>query len=699
MKNIKLRKPISGRRAFLKVMGAAAAAGYVAESSGRRTAWAAGEAGKQIQLSSLDIAMTTQELGEGRPMRNLSTKGRPISIGGVRFSNGLGTRANSQLIIDLHGQAMKFTALVGVDSLVENKGNYFPVMFVVVADQKVLAKTPVLRKGAPPYKIVADLRGAKTLVLIALLVEPKIIPMPWQPSEASTPADWADAVITMVPGATAMPVAMPSTYQQEIPEIASGDGKDPAIHGPRSIGTTPGRPFLFRVPVTGDGTIHITAEGLPTGLSLDTQGIITGSVATAGEYTVKLTAKSRLGTATRKLKVVAGVHTLAQTPSMGWNSWYVWGFSVTQEHVQKAADMMVKTGLAAKGYAYVNIDDAWAGPRDKNGNITADSKKFSSMKGLADYIHSKGLLFGIYSSPGRKTCAGYTGSYGHERQDAATWADWGVDFLKYDWCYYGLIAGPNPTHAEYVKPYAVMRTALDKVNRDIVYELCQYGMDDVWKWAAQSPVYANDWRVYTDLADRWGAVVGTIGVERSIYPYAGPGHWNFAEMLMTGWDPQGNNTLVNGLTPHEQLTQFTLWCLFASPLFLSCDLSRMDKFTLDLVSNTEVLDVDQDPLGRQARCVLRGTGVSEGDLQVWARQLWDGTMAVGLVNMSPVPQTIQINKWDDLKEVLTADVTIAGRQSVRDLWKRQNLGLHDGFSARIPAHSAMLLKVGKPPEL
>jgi alpha-galactosidase len=355
------------------------------------------------------------------------------------------------------------------------------VEFIVWVDRKRVVTSGLIRSGEPAKKIHVDLRGAKRMWL---RVEDGGDGINYDH------ADWADAMFTLRDGATARPrivelLPRDSPVSTERPTIAMPKSSpQPAIHGPRVVGTTPGRPFLFRIPATGEGELAFSAENLPSGLAIDTNtGIITGSVRSAGETDVALTVKDSHGTTSRKLRIVAGDHKLALTPPMGWNSWNVWGTAVDAAKVRAAADAMVSSGLAAHGYQFINIDDAWEGARDANGQIQTN-EKFGDMKALADYVHSKGLKIGIYSSPGPKTCAGYEGSFGHEEQDARTYARWGIDYLKFDWC--------SCQSKDLREPYLLMRRALDMIERDIVYSLCQYGMGDVWTRGEKSG--GNQWR-------------------------------------------------------------------------------------------------------------------------------------------------------------------------------------------------------------
>jgi alpha-galactosidase len=452
----------------------------------------------------------------------------------------------------------------------------------------------------------------------------------------------------------------------------------PAIHGPRIVGSTPGRPFLFLIPATGEKPLRFSAQGLPGGLALDPRtGIITGSLKQPGTTTVGLTVANGLGKSSRKLTIVGGEHKLALTPPMGWNSWNCWAGAVSDEKVRAAADAMVASGLAAHGFQYVNIDDCWEGSRAANGEIQTN-KKFPDMKALTDYVHSKGLRLGIYSSPGPKTCAGFEASWKHEEQDAQTYARWGIDYLKYDWCSYGTIA-PKPDRAALQKPYRVMREALDKCGRDIVYSLCQYGMGNVWEWGQE--VGGNCWRTTGDINDSWSSMSGIgfghAGRER----YAGPGHWNDPDMLVVGKVGWGPSLHPTKLKPNEQITHISLWSLLGAPLLIGCDMSQMDAFTVALLTNDEVLDVNQDPLGKPA-----GRIAQDGPREVWARPLADGAMAVGLFNRGTEPAAVKV-KWSDLK--------LRGPQPVRDLWLHRDAGqFDDSYEATVPPHGTVLVKVG-----
>ena len=353
---------------------------------------------------------------------------------------------------------------------------------------------------------------------------------------------------------------------------------------------------------------------------------------------------------------------LALTPPMGWNSWNHFACKVTAADVRSAADAIVSTGMKNAGYIYVNIDDCWQGKRDERG-VIHPNEKFPDMKGLSDYVHAQGLKLGIYSSPGPKTCAGYEGSLGHEELDAQTYADWGIDYLKYDYCSF---RGDVPAQ---IAAYKKMHEALEKTGRQIVFSLCQYGMDRVWSWGPT--VGGNLWRTTDDISDDYNDMAyigfGQNGLER----FAGPGHWNDPDMLEVG----------NGkMNKDEYRTHMSLWCLLAAPLLAGNDLSKMTPETLAILTNPEVIAVDQDPLGAQSHRVAQ-----EGPLEVWVKPLADGSKAVGLFNRgeSLMPVTAYFR-----------DIGIGDTASVHDLWEKSDLGVFKvSFTAQVPTHGVVMIKV------
>ncbi len=355
---------------------------------------------------------------------------------------------------------------------------------------------------------------------------------------------------------------------------------------------------------------------------------------------------------------------LAATPPMGWNSWNHFAEKITDAIVRQQADAMVSSGMRDAGYVYINIDDTWEGQRDANGVIHTNDK-FPDMKALADYVHSKGLKLGIYSSPGPKTCAGFEGSYGHEQQDAKTYAEWGIDYLKYDWCS-ARRQGLDPVMQQ---TYRKMYEALKATGRPIVYSLCQYGDQQVWRWGAS--VGGNLWRTTGDIEDKWDRM-GEIGFgQNGLEKFAGPGHWNDPDMLEVG---------NGGMNNEEYKTHFSLWAILAAPLLAGNDLTKMTPETIAILTNKEVIAVDQDPAGHQGYRVAQ-----EGPLEVWMKPLADGSKAVGLFNRGHAPGTITVK---------FSDIGVKSGASVRDLWAHKDLGtFRESFSAPVGRHGVVLLRI------
>ena len=368
---------------------------------------------------------------------------------------------------------------------------------------------------------------------------------------------------------------------------------------------------------------------------------------------------------------------LALTPPMGWNSWNKFACNVSDELIRSMADAVVKSGMKEAGYQYVIIDDCWQVSRDAEGNIVADGQRFpAGIKALADYVHSLGLKFGIYSDAGSKTCAGRPGGLGHEYHDARTYAAWGVDYLKYDWC--------NTTTQDAKASYANIRSALDATGRPIVLSICEWGTAKPWLWGQE--VGGNLWRTTGDIQDRWAGkkewkpgnccsygVVDIADAEAGLYSFAGPGHWNDPDMLEVG---------NGGMTTTEYRSHFSLWAMLAAPLVAGNDLRNMTPEIRDILANKEVIAVDQDPLGRQARRVWK-----DDDLEVWARPIAGGNRAVLLFNRGATERVVTAN-WEDLG--YPAHLSAA----VRDLWQGKDLGKFTGkFAANVASHGVVMVTV------
>lgn len=367
------------------------------------------------------------------------------------------------------------------------------------------------------------------------------------------------------------------------------------------------------------------------------------------------------------------VNGLAVTPPMGWNSWNKFGCNIDEKVVRGVADAMASSGMKDAGYQYVVIDDCWHGPRDADGFITADPAKFpSGIKALADYIHSKGLKFGIYSDAGMKTCGGRPGSQGHEYQDALTYARWGVDYLKYDWCSTG------SRNAE--EAYALMADAIKSTGRPIVLSICEWGQNKPWLWASR---IGNLWRTTGDIWDSFdkndaahswaNPLLAIVDRNEPLWPFAGPGHWNDPDMLEVG---------NGGMSDVEYRTHFSLWAMMAAPLMAGNDIAGMSDATRAILLNTDVIAVDQDALGAQGHRVR-----DDGDLEVWARPLADGGRAVLLLNRSDKPAEIAAG-WAEIGYPVTLSA------EVRDLWTHKSVGkAKSRFAATVAPHGVVMVRV------
>jgi alpha-galactosidase len=361
---------------------------------------------------------------------------------------------------------------------------------------------------------------------------------------------------------------------------------------------------------------------------------------------------------------------LAATPPMGWNSWNKFGCNVSEQMVRDMADGMASSGMKDAGYQYIVIDDCWQVSRDAGGNIVADPQRFpSGMKALADYVHTKGLKFGLYSDAGMKTCAGRPGSRGHEFQDAQQYAAWGVDYLKYDWCN----TGTQNAQAS----YTLMHDALAASGRPIVFSMCEWGTAKPWLWAKD---VGNLWRTTGDIMDKWEGkgeytlgVMNILDLQDGLESFAGPGHWNDPDMLEVG---------NGGMTADEYRAHFSLWAMLAAPLIAGNDLRNMSAETAAILMNKEVIAVDQDPLGREGRRVGRN-----GTSEVWSRELADGSRAVALLNRGTSAAEVRVS-WPEIgyPERISAQV--------RDLWQHKDVGsFKGGYSATVPPHAVVMLRV------
>ena len=468
----------------------------------------------------------------------------------------------------------------------------------------------------------------------------------------------------------------------------------PHINGPGIFGVRPEHPFLYHIPVSGDRPVEYSADNLPDGLVLDPRtGNITGSIGKTGEYKVVFHAKNPLGTDDKKFKIVVG-ETIDLTPAMGWNSWNHYAGRITQEIVLQNAKAMAESGLIDHGWTYVNIDDTWQGKRGGEFHGLQGNEKFPDIKKLCDQIHAMGLKFGIYSTPWETSYATFPGGssenpegewtkpagkktvnkkilpwaiaqYHFYTNDANQWGAWGVDYLKYDW---------NPIELPETQE---MYDALRNSGRDVIFSLSNNM--NITNGATIGKI-ANSWRTTGDIKANWVSMSSKGFGQDKWRKYSTPGHWNDPDMLELGTAERNQP----GLTPDEEYTHMSLWCLLCAPLLLANDMSTMDDFTKNLVMNDEVIAVSQDSLGDQAVQVA-----ATADTKVYAKNMEDGSKAVGLFNTSSNGvQTVTV-RWSDLK--------LSGEQNVRDLWRQKNLGkFGDQFSVQVAPHGAELVKVGGP---
>lgn len=472
----------------------------------------------------------------------------------------------------------------------------------------------------------------------------------------------------------------------------------PQINGAHVFGVRPGHPVVFTVAATGTRPMVFSARGLPAGLKLDSKtGQLSGVVTKPGTYVISLTAKNNLGAANRNLKLVVG-ETIALTPPMGWNSWNIYASKVTQALVLANAQAMVNSGLINHGWTYMNVDDVWQGRRGGEFHgIMPDSTKFPDMQGLTDAIHKMGLHVGIYSTPwiesyghqvggsadnpegtfspvkenvprNKKLFPYKIGQYTFVDQDVKQWDKWGFDYLKYDW---------NPNELPETKK---MFDALRAGNRDIIFSLSN---STPFGSIAELSKVSNNWRTGGDIRDTWKSLKPRLFSQDKWAPYASPGHWNDPDMMVLGYVGWGKDIHATHLTPDEQYTHMSAWCLMSVPLLLGNDLTKLDAFTLSLLTNDEVIAVNQDPLGKQATVISM-----QGDAGILAKDMADGSKAAGLFNPGDAGTKNVVLSWKDLG--------ISGKYIVRDLWRQKDLGTFDGeFKADVAQHGVVMVSLRK----
>lgn len=639
-------------------------------------------------LDELPLQLFSEGLRPVKAGRNYS--GDTMRMAGVRHLRGLGLQSVSVMPFQLDGRGLRFQSLVGAD----DRGNpEIPVRFFVLGDGRVLFETAPMPVGSAPVAVDLDIRGVRRLGLLVLDSVGGVY-------NKRTYADWVDARITM--SGEALPQPVPNEGDRYI--LTPAPPARPRITSPRAFGARPGHPFLYRISATGQRPMRFSVSGLPFGLALDpASGVISGRVEAPGEHVILLQAVNGKGRDTSTLRVRIG-ETIALTPPMGWNGWNSWAHRIDRDKVLASARAMVDKGLADHGWAYVNIDDTWQGVRGGPSHALQPNGKFPDIAGMVDSIHAMGLKAGIYSTPYISTYAGYPGGssdhpeggethemiskdrqpfmrigpHRFEEADARQMADWGFDFLKYDW-------RMDVTSAER------MFGALRRSGRDIVLSLSNIApFDKVRDWARTSNMY----RTGPDIRDSWHSLyMNTFTLDRW-GPFAGPGHWSDPDMMILGNVSIGPEIHPTRLTPDEQYSHVSLFALLSAPLLIGCPIEQLDDFTLGLLTNDEVIAVDQDPLGRSARLVSDTLGV-----QTWLKPMADGSWVVGLFHTAGYGKTPRsFFRWGDEGPAdhlfRTADIGLQGRWTLRDIWRQRNMGpVGDGARLSIPHHGVRLLRL------
>jgi len=668
-------------------------------------------ADEAVWLSSLDLTKATQ--GYGKPQPDKSVDRHPLTLGGKTYAHGFGTHSSGLLVVALDGGAKRFTATVGIDD--EVGGGRGSAEFQVLGDgRKTLWTSGILHQGQPPKAVDVDLTGQRQILLRVT---------DGGDGYEFDHADWADAQFEVT---GARPRTVTLTAREPVIAMNTAPAQ-PEIHGPSVGGVRPGTPLLWTIPATGARPLMFSATNLPRGLTLSPSGIITGTLARLGDYTIRVTARNAMGMAARTVHLVAGP-TLARTPPMGWNSYDAYGSNVNEAQTLANARYLHQH-MQPYGWQYVVVDYRWYDPAsatapdngapgetltmDDYGRLLPPVNRFPSaaggkgFQGLTDQVHAMGLKFGIHIMRGiprnavkanlpiegsvykaadaantGDTCPWCPDMYG-VRGDTPSgqayydslfrlYASWGVDFVKMD-------DTSSPYHTDEIE---AVRRAIDKCGRSIVYSLSPG--ETPLAQGAHIAAHANMWRASGDFWDGWNALDHEFTLGAKWRPYAAPGHWPDGDMLPLGHLSLGNRPVGQdrrtNFTHNEQMTLLSLWSLLPSPLMVGANLPDNDPWTLALLTNPEVLAVNQDSLGAAGGPVTQSDG-----LEVWSKKLADGSLAVGLFNRG------------DLEDTVTADwhtLGITGRYAVRDLWLRKDLGLfNDSYAASVPSHGVILLRL------
>lgn len=618
---------------------------------------------------------------------NVNQKGNPIIIGGIKYKKGVGLESTSVMAFLLDKKGVRFSAEVGVDDMGNDS---IPLRFFVLADRKIIFDSDEMLPGDKSKVVDVSIEGVGRLGLLVLgkgAGYPKNI------------GAWVNASITV--NHTDYPKTIPNDGERYL--LTPAPSPMPKINSPKIFGAKPGNPFMYFIAATGEKPMVFKALHLPDGLKLDSlTGHITGSVNKNGIFPVELVAQNSLGVHAQKV-VFKISDTISLTPPMGWNGWNSWAREIDQKKVIASSRALLNSRLIDYGWHFINIDDAWQGQRGGEFGGLLANEKFPSFGKMIDTLHQWGLKVGVYSTPWISSYAGFPGGSSNEEngfysedirlnkrnyrfigkhrfeeQDARQWAKWGVDYLKYDW------------RIE-VSSAERMRNALNKVNRDIIYSISNSApLNNVKDWVRLTNVFRSG----PDIRDSWTSVYLSTFKLAEWTPFGGPGHWIDPDMLVIGNVTTGSPMHRTRLTPDEQYSHFSMHCLLAAPLLIGCPMDQLDAFTLNLLTNTEVIEVNQDPLGKSASLIKL-----ENNYQIWKKPLEDGSFAVGIFNANPlrnIPH--EYFRWGDEQALNISldlkDLQINGSVSVRDLWRQEDLGPWEGKkSFLIPHHGVYLFKI------
>ncbi len=629
---------------------------------------------------------------EGHPnQRNLSIDGNPLTMKGNTYTSGMGTHASSKVIVKLNG-ATRFVATVGIDAEVANdnsfnandsrwsNANYKVTVEGETGDTKVLAEGAVSFND-PVVTVDVDCSGWKFLIIESIAGD----------SNWGDHVDWANAYFEYYARAATPPYVITEEEKVGTSYLACAT----------LVFSQPGVRFMHKLkPISSLYTV-VGVTGLPAGLTWnDDRKLVEGIVNAEGVYNYFVQVSDGVNTSNEEVKLTVSSNLEQPVPMMGWTSWNVYKAEFAADEVKATADGFIKNGLLAAGYNYVLIDDNWhAGynsssahnGRAADGKPQYDAVKFpEGLNAITDYVHGKGLKVGIYSDAAERTCNNEFGSLGYEQIDADQYAEWGFDLLKYDYCH-------APGDVETAKKrYKAMGDALDKCGRNILFYVCEWGVRDPWKWAAEAG--ASTWRISYDSRNKWdfGAydgsrcgVIQAVDIIKNLAAYAGPNRYNDADMMCVGLDPRDGGSPANeianpGMTEIEQRSQFALWCMFASPLILSFDVTgTIPQSTLDIVTNEELIAVNQDRMGQQADLVS-----STGNVEIYCKDLENGDIAVAILNRSYASTDVTVN---------FGDLPLEDGKSYRfrDLWAKEDVGEYAGsFTVNnIASHETKVYRV------